>query len=106
LKAGKTYVPLDPNFPPERLSWILEHAQAGALLTNDRNLIAAQRLAASGVRLINIDRLSAIDREIDLPAPGPDRLAYILYTSGSPSIIPRQLSIAISSKLSKTETRP
>src|SRR6266568_2635217 len=83
LKAGKTYVPLDPNYPPERLSWILEHAQAGALLTNDRNLIAAQRLAASGVRLINIDRFSAVDREIDLPAPGPDRLAYILYTSGS-----------------------
>jgi amino acid adenylation domain-containing protein len=83
LKAGKTYVPLDPNYPPERLSWILEHAQAGALLTNNRNLIAAQRLVSSGVRLINIDRLGAVDDEIDLPESGPDRLAYILYTSGS-----------------------
>ena len=83
LKAGKTYVPLDPKYPPERLSWILEHAQAGALLTNDRNLTAAQRLTTSGARLINIDRLGAVDREIDLPGPGPDRLAYILYTSGS-----------------------
>ncbi|PYS31233.1 MAG: non-ribosomal peptide synthetase, partial [Acidobacteria bacterium] len=57
LKAGKTYVPLDPNYPGDRLSGILEDAQAGALLTNDRNLIAAQRLASSGVRLINIDSL-------------------------------------------------
>ena len=38
LKAGKTYVPLDPSYPRERLAYILADSQAGALLTNDENL--------------------------------------------------------------------
>src|SRR5260370_12625955 len=89
LKAGKTYVPLDPNYPEGRLSWMLEHAQAAALLTNDLNLIAAQRLASSGVHLINTHRLAAVDRDIDLPAPAPDRLASLPQPLASTAQPPR-----------------
>ena len=39
LKAGKTYVPLDPHHPAERLAQIIEHSQATAILTNNKNLI-------------------------------------------------------------------
>src|SRR4029077_19461400 len=41
LKAGKTYVPLDPAHPCERLTHLIEHSQAGALLTNSTNLALA-----------------------------------------------------------------
>src|SRR5262245_4914696 len=37
LKAGKTYVPLDPSLPQSRLAYILEDTQAPLLLTNGRN---------------------------------------------------------------------
>jgi amino acid adenylation domain-containing protein len=82
LKAGKTYVPLDPSYPKERLAYILEDSQAGALITNDQNLALAQELAVDGITLINIDRLdsAAPVAAIDVQ---PERLAYILYTSGS-----------------------
>src|SRR6266436_9482518 len=41
LKAGKTYVPLDPNNPEERLTQIIEDSQGTALLTNSTNLALA-----------------------------------------------------------------
>ena len=83
LKAGKTYVPLDPLYPRERLAYILADSQAGALLTNDENLPLAQKLTGDGVQLINIDHLDSaapVAGALNIP---PDRLAYILYTSGS-----------------------
>ena len=83
LKAGKTYVPLDPHHPTERLRQIVEHSEATALLTNSKNLALAHELATDGVQLINIDGVDAPAPRIALPAIRPDRLAYILYTSGS-----------------------
>jgi amino acid adenylation domain-containing protein len=83
LQAGKTYVPLDPHHPAERLRQIVEHSEATALLTNSKNLALARELAIDGVQLINIDVVDASAAHIALPAIEPDRLAYILYTSGS-----------------------
>jgi amino acid adenylation domain-containing protein len=83
LRAGKTYVPLDPHHPRERLAQIIEHSQATALLTNNRNFALASELETSGLRLINIDVLNPAALPMDLPSVAPDRLAYILYTSGS-----------------------
>jgi amino acid adenylation domain-containing protein len=83
LKAGKTYVPLDPCHPVERLGQIVEHSEATTLLTNSKNLALARKLARDGVQILNIDDADATARRIALPEIGPDRLAYILYTSGS-----------------------
>jgi amino acid adenylation domain-containing protein len=84
LKAGKTYVPLDPQYPQERLSFILKDAQAGAILTNTKNLIAAQKLANGTVPVINIDTLNAEAAGEDIaPEIAAGTMAYILYTSGS-----------------------
>ncbi|MGH9932577.1 MAG: non-ribosomal peptide synthetase, partial [Pyrinomonadaceae bacterium] len=83
LRAGKTYVPLDPHHPQERLAQIVEHSQATVLLTNNKNLALAADLAKDRLQLISIDALSSATRCIDLPAIRSDSLAYILYTSGS-----------------------
>jgi amino acid adenylation domain-containing protein len=84
LKAGKTYVPLDPTYPSERLAYILANSEATALLTNNENLALAQQLVTDEAQLINIDHLDLADQSsVTLPSINPDRLAYILYTSGS-----------------------
>ena len=36
LKAGGAYVPLDPSYPPERLRFMMEDAQATVVLTQER----------------------------------------------------------------------
>ena len=86
IKAGKTYVPLDPDYPRERVIYILEDSCATAVITNTKNWSLAQELTQGIIPLINIDEIQEniseefpnIPREIL-----PDTLAYILYTSGS-----------------------
>jgi amino acid adenylation domain-containing protein len=84
LKAGKTYVPLDPTYPPERLRYIVADSQPGAILTNSGNQALAERLVEDTCPLIVIDHLgltAPIDNiKLSISADTP---AYILYTSGS-----------------------
>ena len=84
LKAGKTYVALDPLYPRDRLSYILEDADADAILTNDPNLALARRLTSERLTGLNIDEIPAGAPSANPAlAVKPDALAYILYTSGS-----------------------
>jgi sugar O-acyltransferase (sialic acid O-acetyltransferase NeuD family) len=84
LKAHKAYVPLDPNFPKQRLQTMLEDAEPAVLLTDESHLPLAEELAGRRVRIVNT---SAIERRADAPNPqvacDPLDRAYILYTSGS-----------------------
>lgn len=84
LQVGKTYVPLDPNYPSSRIVYILEDSRACAVLTNNNNLSRTQELTKGIVPLINIDDISFTDtyNEAKLEI-SPDTIAYILYTSGS-----------------------
>ncbi len=86
LKAGKTYVPLDPTYPPERLVFMLEDAAVGAIVTNRRNLAMAEAFCNRmdrKLQVIDIDRLPITDRPNLKIAIPPEQLAYVLYTSGS-----------------------
>ncbi|MGD1083631.1 MAG: NeuD/PglB/VioB family sugar acetyltransferase [Verrucomicrobiota bacterium] len=84
LKAHKAYVPLDHNFPAERLRAMIEDSDAAVLLTDDRHLRLAEDLCGTRVPIINI---STVERHPDAPNPNvpcdPLDRAYILYTSGS-----------------------
>ena len=82
LKAGKTYVPLAPDFPRSRLEYIVQDSPASAILTNEQNLSLAQTLINKTIRLINIDQLETTRNEIHSMV-SPDTIAYLLYTSGS-----------------------
>jgi amino acid adenylation domain-containing protein len=84
LKAGGVYLPLDPAYPKERLTFMLETAQAPLVLTQERLLAG---LPEYDVMIVCMDSdWEAIAREsqenLENPAR-PENPAYIIYTSGS-----------------------
>jgi amino acid adenylation domain-containing protein len=84
LKAGKCYVPLDPSHPQPRLMSLLEHSQAGLILTNARHLPLAQSLAHAALDVLDTDALDARESPANLGLSfAADGLACLLYTSGS-----------------------
>ncbi|HYO64056.1 MAG TPA: amino acid adenylation domain-containing protein, partial [Pyrinomonadaceae bacterium] len=84
LKAGAAYLPLDAQLPLERLTFMLEDAQAPVLLTQEHLL---DSLPAHWGQVV------CLDSEWELVEPSgdddprvevsPDNLAYAIYTSGS-----------------------
>ena len=81
LKAGKFYVPVIPSFPSARVAAILDDAEPGLLITDNKNVSVARQLTRN---LLNIDEISTnlSDENLSLPV-SPDDLAYIIYTSGT-----------------------
>ena len=84
LKAGGAYLPLDPEYPPERLAFMLEDAQAPILLTR-ASLEAI--LPSHWGRVIYIDgewaRIAEHAQSAPITRVLPHNLAYVIYTSGS-----------------------
>jgi len=83
LKAGAAYVPLDLNYPRQRLAFMLEDSQAGLVLTRQRLLHA---MPDQKTKTLCLDAFAeAGDRDsANPPKVGtPDDLAYVMYTSGS-----------------------
>jgi amino acid adenylation domain-containing protein len=84
LKSAKSYVPLEPGHPSERIACILEDSQAGVILTDRANLELARTLAKGTLQVIDLDEIDPATSTENLPVEvSPDALAYILYTSGS-----------------------
>jgi len=86
LKAGKSYVALDPTFPVERLRQVVNSIRAGLILTNNRNLSLTSSLIddRAGVEVLNLDYLEKDTPRHNLGVPtDPDAIAYIVFTSGS-----------------------
>ena len=84
LKAGKILVVLDAANPKRRIAGILENSGAVGVLTNTANLPLAGALVETAHRVLNVDILgcSFSTENVGLSL-SPDRIAQILYTSGS-----------------------
>ena len=94
LKAGGAYLPLDPAYPPERLSFMQEDAQVSVLLTeqNCRDAICCVSTQNPEPKIQN-PKIVCLDCDwkiIDQQNPeNPNsgvtstNLAYVIYTSGS-----------------------
>ncbi|MCF4968772.1 non-ribosomal peptide synthetase [Nostoc sp. CMAA1605] len=84
MKAGKTYVPIDSQYPRDRVLYILKDSLSQVILTNSKNLNNSQYLINNSQIIINIDHLDINDDVVTThPEISPDTIAYILYTSGS-----------------------
>ena len=84
LKAGGVYLPLDPSYPAERLSYMLGDAQARVIVTQTA---VEDSLPAYWARVVRLDEDWA---EIGKRSPealesgaNAENLAYVMYTSGS-----------------------
>jgi amino acid adenylation domain-containing protein/thioester reductase-like protein len=87
LKAGGAYLPLDPNYPPERLQYMLRDASPKVVLTEEGLRDVLPPTEAQVVTLESSSRVSrAWDTGSQMPcfAPMTSRnLIYVIYTSGS-----------------------
>jgi amino acid adenylation domain-containing protein len=84
LKAGGACVPLDPDYPKDRLAYILEDSRARVLITQPGLHSTLGNVQAEVLYLEeNWKILSGQSRENLPPVTRPENLAYIIYTSGS-----------------------
>ena len=86
LKSGAAYAPIDPNYPSDRIEFVLSDCNASAVVTTSE---IAKRLGLSSERLVLIDQLDQTGQaplqhnqnpQVEVAA---DQLAYVIYTSGS-----------------------
>ncbi|HEX2868126.1 MAG TPA: amino acid adenylation domain-containing protein, partial [Ignavibacteriales bacterium] len=85
LKSGGAYLPLDSNYPEERLQYIIKDSKLKLLIT-EKELVSKFGTGIDSTVLIDlqrdeIEKKSGLNPVID--RPHPDNLAYIIYTSGS-----------------------
>ncbi|AXA24574.1 non-ribosomal peptide synthetase [Pseudomonas putida] len=83
LKAGAAYVPLDPEYPAERLAYMIEDSGIDLLLTQQALLDSLP--LPQGVQCVALDRLPLDEQPTSAPRADidPEQLAYVIYTSGS-----------------------
>ena len=85
LKTGAGYVPLDPAFPEERLTYMVGDASLAALVTQRSH---ADRFDLRGRPVLALDTMAdelaqASDARPPREAVDPESIAYVIYTSGS-----------------------
>ncbi|MFN3241015.1 MAG: MupA/Atu3671 family FMN-dependent luciferase-like monooxygenase [Planctomycetota bacterium] len=82
-RCGAAYVPLDPSYPRERLSFMAEDAELAALVVDRDSLPSAPTASCPRVDLdADADAIASSEVLLDDPTTGDD-LAYLIYTSGS-----------------------
>ena len=84
LKAGGVYVPVDPEYPSERINYMIEDLAASLVITSPQS---KNKLTGSGgFEILELDEsLGLLDGQCveDTDSIESHRLAYVIYTSGS-----------------------
>jgi amino acid adenylation domain-containing protein len=84
LKAGGAYIPLDPDYPAERLRFMLDDAKAAVLIAREE---ISGRIGGGRWKTLDIEKRAL--QISDYPETAPEtnysgnNLAYVIYTSGS-----------------------
>ncbi len=84
IKSGAAYVPIDPEYPSDRIAFMLEDSGVGLVLTQEsvKNLLPPTK-----ARLLCLDTgwaaIASLDPSPVSDAPDPSGPAYMIYTSGS-----------------------
>ncbi len=86
LKAGAAYLPIDPAYPEERISYIIDNSECKKLLVNDSTMLLAHTNNIEHIN-ISLNNSTIFDSEyskenINLVI-NPESLVYMIYTSGS-----------------------
>ncbi|WP_339290040.1 amino acid adenylation domain-containing protein [Paenibacillus sp. FSL W8-0187] len=87
LKAGAVYVPIDPQYPEERILFMLQDTEARVIVTAAAMMEMVAGLAGDSIDVVDMDGLDTrwdgeSGHNLDFDGSADD-LAYIMYTSGS-----------------------
>ncbi|MEM7086876.1 MAG: amino acid adenylation domain-containing protein [Bacteroidota bacterium] len=82
LKSGCSYIPLDPNFPKERLEFIIKHSEVGSIIVDGERELSVPKdvVSISFEEIISSEAHDVYQNDKVIAA---DTTAYIIYTSGS-----------------------
>ncbi|MGL5859411.1 MAG: amino acid adenylation domain-containing protein [Angustibacter sp.] len=107
LHAGGAYLPLAPEYPHDRLRYMVEDFGGGLVLTQPELVDTVRGLVPAHTRIVTVDGMAidgmaidgmatdtcVVDGRVDgggihdvdggVPRPAPSDLAYVIYTSGS-----------------------
>ena len=88
LKAGGSYVPLDPDYPSHRLSFMLDDAEVTVVLTQKSLLSNLPERHVDKAICLDAQWIEISQQSRDNPQHGvyAENLAYIIYTSGSTGV--------------------
>ena len=87
LKAGATYIPIDPSYPEDRIKYILEEASVSLVISergladNKKNKIGCLVLFLDDLNILNKYLVTRLSQQ-QIAASDSD-LSYILFTSGT-----------------------
>ncbi len=85
-KAGGAYMPIDPDFPSDRIEYMLTNSKTKIILSTNA-LIENLNFNTDGIDLIDVANMPKIPEDVlgksALNRSEPDDLAYVIYTSGS-----------------------
>ncbi|MEY4544399.1 MAG: pyoverdine synthetase [Pseudomonadota bacterium] len=83
LRAGGCFVPLDPQYPAERLAYMLEEASVRVLVSHGQ--LPSSLQVPAGVARVDVDdvTLAGEAEGLEQVELSPENLAYIIFTSGS-----------------------
>jgi acyl transferase domain-containing protein/glutamate-1-semialdehyde aminotransferase/non-ribosomal peptide synthetase component F len=84
MKAGAAYVPMDPTYPAERISFVLSDASVPVLLTQE-NLFKTVNIGGAQRVFLDTEWPTIARHSTDAPSltASSEDLAYVIYTSGS-----------------------
>lgn len=83
MRCGAAYVPLDPSYPRDRLSFMAEDAELAALVVDPQSLKTAPTASCPRIDLdADADAIATAELLLHDSSHG-DQLAYLIYTSGS-----------------------
>ncbi|WP_367433591.1 non-ribosomal peptide synthetase [Streptomyces celluloflavus] len=80
LQAGAAYVPVDPDYPQDRQSFIARDAGAALVVADE---YGAKAFADDGLETLTPEAADEADAPADAVPVRPGNLAYVVYTSGS-----------------------
>lgn len=83
LKSGGAYLPLDPDYPKDRLAFMVRDAQPRVIVTKSSLVEALPNSDSRVVLLDDVATPSALPTGDVIDQPQPSDLAYVIYTSGS-----------------------
>lgn len=83
LKAGAAYVPIDPEYPEQRISHLIKDSAIDLILSDEKSLGQLNNYLCEVLTINELESAEKIKNLIDFPKVLSNDICYVNYTSGS-----------------------